>query len=88
MEKKIKENFDAMTAVDTLSNQHPEIWENVLAYATALAAMGVKRQAILNTAGQQQKNSLPNCSGGSMRLLAATRSYSLNSAATTPTSPW
>jgi hypothetical protein len=56
MEKKIKQNYDVLVAVVALSNQYPEIWQEVLAYVNTLAAISLKIEAALNVGEQQQKN--------------------------------
>ncbi|MEP7171305.1 MAG: hypothetical protein ABI855_18195, partial [Bacteroidota bacterium] len=56
MEKKLKENYDALVSVNDLCKKYPEIWQFLTAFVSALAAIGIKIESILNVAAQQSKN--------------------------------
>lgn len=56
MQKKLKENYDALVSVNDLCKKYSEIWQFITAFVSALAAIGIKIESILNVAAQQEKN--------------------------------
>ncbi|MFI5218651.1 MAG: hypothetical protein ACHQNT_04110 [Bacteroidia bacterium] len=56
MKKHLKEKVDAMTAFKNFCDQNQIVWSAVVAFATAIAALGVKIQSIFTTESQQEEN--------------------------------
>lgn len=56
MNKKQKQQYDALNDFKNYCNDHSIVWSLMVAFANAFTALGVKLQSILSTDSQQEKN--------------------------------